>query len=197
MKETTKISDNELITRYVNGDLRSIEILVSRYKVRVYSYISMIIDDKFVADDIFQDTFIKAIQMLRMGSYKEEGKFYHWITTIAHNLIIDMFRKEKRKGIPVSSNVDIENVFDNDESYELSIEDKLISQHNSEQLNTLIDMLPEEQSEVIKLRHYCDLSFKDISLLTNVSINTALGRMRYAIINLRKLIEENNISLQQ
>lgn len=194
MKEVAKYSDNELISRYVNGDIRSIEILVARYKAKVYSYIRTLVDDYALVDDIFQETFIKAIQMFRNGIYKDEGKFNQWITTIAHNLIIDSFRKSKRDAcVPY----DLNRLADDHATYEMSAEDKLIADYNRQQLNMLIDMLPPEQSEVLKLRLYCDLCFKDIAALTGVSINTALGRMRYALINIRKLLKEKNIVLQQ
>ncbi|MDR2085393.1 MAG: sigma-70 family RNA polymerase sigma factor [Bacteroidales bacterium] len=173
----------------------SMEILVNRYKGKVYSYILMIVKDDVLADDIFQETFIKAIQTLRSGVYKEEGKFIQWINRIAHNLIIDNYRKEKRLG--TTGTIDVDKLAGVNDFLVDSIEDSLIRRQHEEQLVKLLDLLPEEQKEVVKLRHYCDLSFKDIAALTDVSINTALGRMRYAIINLRKIIEEQNITLME
>ena len=195
MREITKTSDRELIALYLGGDARSMEILISRYQSRVYTYIRTFVNDSYVVDDIFQETFIKAIQMFRAGSYKEEGKFYHWITTVAHNLVIDYYRKVKRDAcVGYTAEYD---KYTADSAVDLSVEDKIIANYNKKQLTALVDMLPPEQCEVVKLRHYCDLSFKDIATLTNVSINTALGRMRYALINLRRMIEEKNITLQQ
>ncbi|MDL2227399.1 sigma-70 family RNA polymerase sigma factor [Odoribacter sp. OttesenSCG-928-L07] len=193
MKENFNLSDNELIANYLKGDMFSMEVLVNRYKGKVYSYILMIVKDSALADDIFQETFIKVIQTLRSGVYKEEGKFIQWINRIAHNLIIDNYRKEKRLG--TMGAVDVENIAELNDFMVDSIEDTLIKKQQEQQLLELLELLPEEQKEVVKLRHYCDLSFKDIAALTNVSINTALGRMRYAIINLRKIIEEQNITL--
>ena len=193
MKQTLKMSDNELIANYLGGDLHSMDVLVNRYKGKVYSYILMVVKDSALADDIFQETFIKAIQVLRTGVYKEEGKFIQWINRIAHNLIIDNFRKEKRLG--AFGRVDVDKLAGLNDFMVDSIEDTMIKHQQEKQFLELLNYLPEEQKEVIKLRHYCDLSFKDIATLTNVSINTALGRMRYAIINLRKIIEEHNITL--
>lgn len=193
MKESLKLSDNELIANYLNGDMFSMEVLVNRYKGKVYSYILMIVKDSALADDIFQETFIKVIQTLRSGVYKEEGKFIQWINRIAHNLIIDNYRKEKRLG--TLDSVDVDKIAGLNDFVVDSIEDTLIKKQQEQQLMELLELLPEEQKEVVKLRHYCDMSFKDIAAITDVSINTALGRMRYAIINLRKIIEEQNITL--
>ena len=193
MKENSKLTDNELVANYLAGDMHSMEVLVNRYKGKVYTYILMIVKDNVLADDIFQETFIKAIQTLRSGVYKEEGKFIQWINRIAHNLIIDNYRKEKRLG--TADTIDVENIACVNGFAVDSIEDTMIKRQFEEQLIGLVDLLPEEQREVIKLRHYCDLSFKDIAALTGVSINTALGRMRYAIINLRRIIKEQNIVL--
>ncbi len=193
MKATT-ISDKQLIKEYLNGNQISLEKLISRHKNRVYAYILMVVKDKQLADDIFQDTFIKVINTMKAGSYKEEGKFIQWVMRIAHNLIIDYFRKSKR--IPVidndSSNFDI---FDTIGLTDKSIEEKLVVDQIHKDVRELIEYLPPEQKEVLYMRHYSDMSFKDIAEQTDVSINTALGRMRYALINLRKLIKEKNIIL--
>lgn len=188
-------SDKELIGRYLEGDHSSLENLISRHQNRVYAYILMITKNKELADDLFQDTFIKVINTIRAGSYNEEGKFLQWVMRIAHNLIIDHFRKSNR--IPVidnSKNEDFD-IFDNLNIMEESIEDKIITEQIHKDVRKLIELLPAEQREVLYMRHYAEMSFKDIAEVTDVSINTALGRMRYALINLRKLISEKNIVL--
>ena len=196
MKAQVK-TDKELIGRYLNGDHNSLERLISRHQNRIYAYILMIVKDKDLADDLFQDTFIKVINTLRSGSYNEEGKFLQWVMRIAHNLIIDHFRKSNR--IPVINNSKNEdfNIFDTLEITDKSIEEQIITNQIHKDLRKLIEYLPPEQKEVLYMRHYAEMSFKDIAEVTNVSINTALGRMRYALINLRKLIAEKNIVLTQ
>ncbi len=191
------ISDKELIGRYLKGDHNSLEKLISRHKNRIYAYILMIVKDKDLADDLFQDTFIKVINTLRAGSYNEEGKFLQWTMRIAHNLIIDYFRKSNR--IPVIDNSKNEdfNIFDTIVITDKSIEEQIITDQIHKDVRKLIELLPAEQKEVLYMRHYAEMSFKDIAEVTNVSINTALGRMRYALINLRKLIAEKNIVLTQ
>lgn len=192
-----KISDKEMIGRYLKGDHNSLERLISRHQNRIYAYILMIVKDKDLADDLFQDTFIKVINTLRSGSYNEEGKFLQWVMRIAHNLIIDYFRKSNR--IPVIDNSKNEefNIFDTIEITDKSIEEQIITDQIHKDVRKLIELLPAEQKEVLYMRHYAEMSFKDIAEVTNVSINTALGRMRYALINLRKLIAEKNIVLTQ
>lgn len=192
--KSAKISDKELIVKYLEGKQSSLEILINRHKNRVYAYILMVVKDKQLADDIFQDTFIKVINTIRAGSYKEEGKFIQWVMRIAHNLIIDYFRKSKR--IPVVDNDNDEfDIFDTIKFTDDSIEDKMIKEQIHHDIRDLIEYLPPEQKEVLFMRHYSDMSFKDIAEQTNVSINTALGRMRYALINLRKLVKEKNMIL--
>ncbi len=194
MKDLRRAPDKELILNYLKGDIASIEVLINRYKSNVYAYILKTVKDPVLADDLFQDTFIKAIQTLRSGVYREEGKFNQWVNKIAHNLIIDHYRKGKRSAL--NDSIDCVEQLPNSPNYATqSIEDSLINSQKNETLMSLIEQLPPEQCEVVKLRHYCDLSFKDIASITNVSINTALGRMRYAIINLRKIIEEQNITI--
>lgn len=188
------VSDQELINRYLAGNEIYLEQLIHRHKNKVFSYILMVVKDKQHADDIFQDTFIKVIHTLRSGTYKEEGKFIQWVMRIAHNLVIDHFRKSKRLPLVDSSNEDF-NVFDNLRIYDESAEDRIINEQIHQDVRTLIDFLPPEQREVLIMRHYSDMSFKDIAEQTDVSINTALGRMRYALINLRKMIEQKEISL--
>lgn len=192
--KATKLSDKELIKQYLQGNQNSLELLIHRHKNRVYAYILMVVKDKQLADDIFQDTFIKVINTIRAGSYKEEGKFIQWVMRIAHNLIIDYFRKSKR--IPVIDN-DSDNfdIFDTLRLTDDSVEDRIITEQIHKDVRKLIEYLPPEQKEVLYMRHYSEMSFKDIAEVTNVSINTALGRMRYALINLRKLVKEKNVIL--
>ena len=188
------ISDQELINRYLSGNEASLEQLVHRHKSKVFSYILMVVKNKQHADDIFQDTFIKVIHTLRSGSYKEEGKFIQWVMRIAHNLVIDHFRKSRR--IPIVESLNGEgNVLDNLRVYDDSIEDRIINEQIHNDVRSLIEYLPPEQRDVLVMRHYADMSFKDIAEQTDVSINTALGRMRYALINLRKMIEKKEIIL--
>lgn len=191
------LSDKELIGRYIQGDHISLEKLISRHQNRVYAYILMITKNKELADDLFQDTFIKVINTIRSGSYNEEGKFLQWVMRIAHNLIIDHFRKSNR--IPVIDNSKNENfdILENINITDKSIEERIITDQIHKDVRKLIEFLPEEQREVLYMRHYAEMSFKDIAEVTDVSINTALGRMRYALINLRKLIAEKNIVLTQ
>lgn len=186
-------SDQELIKGYLSGNESSLEIIINRHKNKVYSYILMVVKSPQIADDLFQDTFIKVINTLKSGSYNEEGKFIHWVMRIAHNLVIDYFRKKKR--FPVKENSADKDTFELLNIKTESIEDILIMDQIHKDLRALIEHLPEEQKQVLIMRHYTGMSFKDIAEETNVSINTALGRMRYAILNIRRLVEENNISL--
>jgi RNA polymerase sigma factor (sigma-70 family) len=189
-----KVSDSELIAKYIDGSQHSLELLIHRHKNRVFAYILMVVKDKQLADDIFQDTFIKVINTIQAGSYKEEGKFIQWVMRIAHNLIIDYFRKSKR--IPVIDNDSSEfDIFDTIQFTDASVEDRMILDQIYKDVRELIEHLPPEQKEVLFMRHYSDMSFKDIAEQTDVSINTALGRMRYALINLRKLIKDKEIVL--
>jgi RNA polymerase sigma-70 factor (ECF subfamily) len=189
-----EMSDKELVVSYLNGNHTSVEKLINRHQGRVYAYIVMLVKDRQLADDIFQDTFIKVIKTLRSGSYKEEGKFIQWTMRIAHNLIIDHFRKSKRLPV-VDNNNDNYDLMSNLSLSDASIEERIITDQIHEDLRKLIEYLPEEQREVLYLRLYAEMSFKDIAELTNVSINTALGRMRYALINMRKMIKEKNLTL--
>ncbi|MBN1340862.1 MAG: sigma-70 family RNA polymerase sigma factor [Bacteroidales bacterium] len=188
------LDDRELIGRYLKGDHSSLEVLIRRHQHRVFGYILMMVKNKELADDLFQDTFIKVINTLRSGTYNEEGKFLQWVMRISHNLIIDHFRKSNR--IPVfESNKDEFDIFDTLNIADASIEEKMVTEQIHRDLKKLIELLPEEQKEVLYMRHYARMSFKDIADATDVSINTALGRMRYALINMRKLISEKNIIL--
>lgn len=188
------ISDQELINRYLSGNESSLEQLIYRHKSKVFSYILMVVKNKQHADDIFQDTFIKVINTLKSGTYKEEGKFIQWVMRIAHNLVIDHFRKSKRIPLVESVNGEV-SILDNLSIFDDSIEDKIINEQIHNDVRSLIEYLPAEQREVLMMRHYADMSFKDIAEQTDVSINTALGRMRYALINMRKMIESKDIIL--
>ena len=187
------VTDQELIGRYLAGSQSSLEVLIRRHKNRVFAYILMIVKERELAEDLFQDTFIKVINTIRSGSYKEEGKFIQWVMRIAHNLIIDYFRKSKR--IPTIENRDDSDIFEKVRIPVESVEERIITEQIHQDVKKLIDYLPKEQREVLVMRHYGDMSFKDIAEVTNVSINTALGRMRYALINLRKLVDEKKIIL--
>jgi RNA polymerase sigma factor (sigma-70 family) len=187
------ISDQDLIGKYLAGQESALEKLIRRHKNRVFAYILMVVKDKELAEDLFQDTFIKVINTFRSGQYKEEGKFIQWVMRIAHNLIIDYFRKSKR--IPIVENNDDYDIFDKVRIPVESVEEQLITEQIHRDVKKLIEYLPKEQKEVLVMRHYGDMSFKDIAEVTNVSINTALGRMRYALINLRKLVKEKEVIL--
>lgn len=187
------VSDKILIKSYLAGDESALATIIERYQQKLYAYIFNMVKCHQTADDIFQDTFIKVINTLRMGNYNEEGKFIHWVTRIAHNIIIDHFRKGKK--MPMQSTAPDQDPFERIDMQELSIEDLIIDEQIHYDVKRLIDILPDDQKEVLKMRHYMGMSFKDIAEQTNVSINTALGRMRYAIINMRKFADENNIIL--
>lgn len=187
------ITDAELVKLYISGDEAALSKLIYRHKQRVYSFIYSKVFDKDIAEDIFQDTFIKVIKTLKCGKYNEEGKFLPWVMRIAHNLVIDYFRKNNR--MPKFDNSGDFNIFSVLSDSSLNAEKRLIKNQVELDVRRLIEELPEEQKDVLVMRMYKDMSFKEISERTGVSINTALGRMRYALINLRKVIEANNIIL--
>lgn len=189
-----QISDQELIKQYIQGNEACLEMLISRHKNRIYTAIIMIVHDSYIAEDIFQETFIKVIRTLKSGKYNEEGKFLPWAMRIARNLSIDYFRKTKR--MPTVTSSDDDDVFRTLNISEENKEEQIIRSQKEQAIRDIIKLLPEEQREVLVLRHYGDLSFKEIANITNVSINTALGRMRYALNNMRKIIAEKSISLQ-
>jgi RNA polymerase sigma-70 factor (ECF subfamily) len=191
--ESKTILDSVLVNNYINGHEKSLEILIIRHKQRIFSFILSKVSDREVAEDIFQDTFIKVINTLKRGAYNEEGKFLPWVMRISHNLIIDHFRRNKR--LPKFNNTDDFDIFDVLSDEMLSIENQIIKGQILEDVRNLIEELPDDQKEVLLMRMYRDMSFKEIAENTDVSINTALGRMRYALINLRKLIEKHNIIL--
>jgi RNA polymerase sigma-70 factor (ECF subfamily) len=187
-------SDKELIERYQDGDVHSFELLIGRYQKQVYSYILTLVKDKQLADDVFQDTFVKVIQTIKSKGYKDDGRFVQFAMRIAHNLVIDHFRKENRIPTVESSSEDY-NYIDNVPITDASVEQGMIVDQVHSDLHRMIAFLPDEQREVLRMRIFDDMSFKDIADVTNVSINTALGRMRYALINLRKMMVANNMTL--
>ena len=194
MQSSKSCTDKELIRTYIRGDERAFELLLNRHKTKIYTSIYMFVKDTDLANDIFQETFIKIIDTFRSGKYNEEGKFLQWALRISYNLCVDFFRKNKRRKIVTpTEDFDLFNLLDCPEDNQ---ERKLIKNQTYSKVKQLVNALPEEQREVIVLRHYAELSFKEIAELTDVSINTALGRMRYALINIRKMIGEHQISLQ-
>ena len=193
MKSSRK-TDYELVEEFVGGSQSGIEILIKRHKSRVFTYIMLMVKNEQLAEDIFQDTFIKVIHSLKAGKYKDNGRFLSWVIRIAHNLVIDHFRKEKQMNL-ISNDDTVIDLFNNRKLADKNVEDTIIFEQVCSDIRTLIERLPEDQKEVILLRHYGDLSFKEIADQTGVSINTALGRMRYALINLRKMIQKHDINL--
>lgn len=194
MSKDNLLNDNELVQRFIGGDQYSLEILIQRHKGRVFSYILLIVKKQELAEDIFQETFIKVIRSLKRGKYTENGKFVSWVLRISHNLIIDHFRKEKLKGTVSNDSLEVD-IFNSQRFSEDTIEDQIVNTQILSEVKDLIKELPDDQQQVIIMRHYLDLSFKEIAEQTGVSINTALGRMRYALINLRKLVEKKNLIL--
>ncbi len=194
MFKTEELSDNSLVKQFVDGDQAAIEMLISRHKKRVFTYIFLIVKNHHLAEDIFQDTFIKVIRSLKTGKYTENGKFISWVLRISHNLIIDHFRKEKLLSTTSNDDTSID-LFNSAKYSEENIEDRLVYDQITSDVRLLIEELPDDQRQVVVMRHFQGLSFKEIADLTDVSINTALGRMRYALINLRKMIEEKNLIL--
>ena len=186
-------TDQELVREYLAGSEIALARLITRHKKKVYTSIIIFTKDQYLAEDLFQDTFIKVINKLKAGKYTEEGKFLPWVMRIAYNICIDYYRKTKRS--PKVTNTDGFDIFDVLNLSDESPESKMIGDQSKDKVRKLLDELPEEQKEVVLLRHYYDFSFKEIAELTGVSINTALGRMRYSLINLRKLVEEKQIQL--
>ncbi len=189
-----KISDYELITRFIKGEESCFEELIHRHKNKVFAYISLYIRDQALAEDIFQDTFLKVIQSVKAGRYYDNGKFISWVMRISHNLIIDHFRRIKQMNTVSNDNYESD-LFNSKKFAENNIEDDMINNQVKKDIRKMITHLPDDQKEVVILRHYAGLSFKEIAEITDVSINTALGRMRYALINLRKIMDEKKISL--
>lgn len=193
MKEI-ELSDQQLVRAFLNGDESCIETLINQHRTKVYTYILLTIKNQALAEDLFQETFIKVIQSLRKGKYRDDGRFLSWVIRIAHNLIIDHYRKEKQLNAISNDDSDID-LLNSKKFSEDNIEQILVNEQIRRDLRKLIHELPEDQREVVLLRHFGGLSFKEISEHTGVSINTALGRMRYALINLRKMISERNLIL--
>jgi RNA polymerase sigma-70 factor (ECF subfamily) len=187
-----QLNDQQLVEMYIAGNESCLEILIARHKKRVFSYIMMVVRDRHIAEDIFQDTFIKVIQTLKRGHYSDEGKFMPWIMRIAHNLVIDHFRRLKR--IPMVDGGEDFEMFSALKLRQGNTEDKMVKQQIRSDLRRMIEDLPSEQREVVIMRHYLDMSFKEIADTTNVSINTALGRMRYALINLKKMMDKQGVT---
>jgi RNA polymerase sigma-70 factor (ECF subfamily) len=188
------VSDSQLVSLYKKGNEEAFEKLVNRHKAKIYTAILLIVKDRYTAEDLMQETFIKVVNTIKSGRYNEEGKFQQWALRIAYNLCVDFFRKNKRRPI-VSTSEDFD-IFEVVNLSEDSEESRIMKKQTYDKIRQLVNLLPHEQREVIILRHYAELSFKEIAELTNVSINTALGRMRYALINIRKMITEKQISLQ-
>lgn len=186
-------TDRELVREYLTGSELALEQLITRHKEKVFTSILIFTKDKYLAEDLFQDTFIKVIDKLKAGKYKEEGKFLPWVMRISYNICIDYYRKTKRR--PKVVNTEGFDIFDILPLSEESPEQLMMGNQSKDKVRKLLDELPEEQKEVVLLRHYYDFSFKEIAELTGVSINTALGRMRYSLINLRKIIEDKQIQL--
>jgi len=193
MKCLTNLTDQQLIHLYVNGDNDAFSTIVLRYKEKIFTSIYLLVKDRYLAEDFFQEVFIKVIDTLRAGKYTDEGKFLPWAMRIAHNMCVDHFRKVKRT--PTIKTSDDKDIFEVLNFFEPGADQKMMANQSHDRVRSLVDMLPEDQREVIILRHYADLSFKEISDLTNCSINTALGRMRYGLINLRKMVTEKQITL--
>ena len=193
MNPLRKKTDHELIQDFQQGDLYALETLILRHKDKMYTSILFLVKDKYLAEDIFQDVLIKIIDTIRGGRYTEEGKFLPWAMRIAHNLCVDHFRKVKRT--PAIKTSDDRDIFEVINFTEDGADVKMMKRQSYDRVKQMLDLLPDDQREVIILRHYADLSFKEIAALTNCSINTALGRMRYGLINLRKMMTQKKIAL--
>jgi RNA polymerase sigma factor (sigma-70 family) len=193
MKCLNNLTDQQLIHLYMEGDADALATLIVRYKDKIYTSIYLLVKDKYLTEDIFQDVFIRIIDTLKGGRYTDEGKFLPWAMRIAHNMCVDHFRKVKRS--PSIKTSDDRDIFEVLNFSEAGADQKIMDGQSHDRIRKMVDMLPEDQREVIILRHYADLSFKEIAELTKCSINTALGRMRYGLINLRKLMVEKQIAL--
>lgn len=194
MLNFNQLTDEQLVAAYAKGNNKAFDALLSRHTGRVYSYILHIVKDSALADDIFQETFVKAITTIKQGRYNESGKFSAWITRIAHNLIIDNYRQEKSENTFSADTADVD-IFNRRELADVNIEDTLVERQIHTDVRRIMDSLPESQREVLDMRFFKDMSFKEIAEATGVSINTALGRMRYAVLNMRRIAEKNNIVL--
>lgn len=195
MDKQTMLSDEQLVKMFIAGNYASIDILIDRHKSKVFSYVLMCVKQQELAEDIFQEAFIRVIKTLKKGQYSDSGKFSSWVMRIAHNLIIDHYRKQKNMAVISNDSYEFD-LFNSTKFADKSIEEKMVFDQILSEVSMLVKLLPDNQREVVELRHYKGLSFKEIAEETNVSINTALGRMRYALMNLRKMVEERNLSLQ-
>lgn len=194
MENLKQMTDDMLVTLYLQGNNTAFDVLLNRHQERLFNYIFFIVRSKEVAEDIFQETFVKAIVTLQQGRYTNDGKFAAWITRIAHNLVIDQFRNERNENVVSNDETEID-LFNDAKLSEGNIENRMVNDQVLSDVRRLIDELPDCQREVVFMRYYQDLSFKEISDITGVSINTALGRMRYAVLNMRRIAAEKNISL--
>ena len=195
MDKLCKLSDEQLVKNYANGDSDAFDTLLARYQQKIYSYILFLVHDDEVADDLFQETFMKAIVTIRQGRYVESGRFSAWLTRIAHNLVIDKYRQDRNSNV-ISNDASDADLFNDVSLSDITVEMKMITEQSLTDVGRLLKELPDNQKEVLYLRFYQDLSFKEIADATGVSINTALGRMRYGLINLRKMVSERGIVLE-
>lgn len=194
MENMKQMTDDMLVTLYLEGNNSAFDILLNRHKERLFNYIYFIVRSREVAEDIFQETFVKAIVTLQQGRYTNDGKFSAWITRIAHNLVIDQFRTERNENL-ISNDESEVDLLNNAKLVEGNVENRMVNEQVLKDVRALVDELPDCQREVVFMRYYQDLSFKEIADITGVSINTALGRMRYAVLNMRRIASEKSISL--
>lgn len=195
MDKLCKLSDEQLVKNYANGDSDAFDTLLARYQQKIYSYILFLVHDDEVTDDLFQETFMKAIVTIRQGRYVESGRFSAWLTRIAHNLVIDKYRQDRNSNV-ISNDASDADLFNDASLSDITVEMKMITEQSLTDVGRLLKKLPDNQKEVLYMRFYQDLSFKEIADATGVSINTALGRMRYGLINLRKMVSERGIVLE-
>ena len=195
MDKLCKLSDEQLVKNYANGDSDAFDTLLARYQQKIYSYILFLVHDDEVADDLFQETFMKAIVTIRQARYVESGRFSAWLTRIAHNLVIDKYRQDRNSNV-ISNDASDADLFNDASLSDITVEMKMITEQSLTDVGRLLKELPDNQKEVLYMRFYQDLSFKEIADATGVSINTALGRMRYGLINLRKMVSERGIVLE-
>jgi len=189
------MTDEQLVNLFANGNNQAFDVLLNRHKSRVFTYIQLVVRNRDLAEDIFQESFMKAIVTIKQGRYVDNGKFYSWVTRIAHNLIIDLYRRERNENTVSNEEFAEVDLFNNAKLCEENVEDLMVREQVFTDVRKLMHHLPDNQKEVVQLRYYEDRSFKEIADLTGVSINTALGRMRYAVLNMRRMAEEKDISL--
>ena len=195
MKQLNQLTDDMLVTRYSEGDNKAFDELLARYQSKLFNYIYFVVRSQEMAEDIFQETFVKAITTIRQGRYTASGKFGAWLTRIAHNMIIDGFRQERNENTVSNDETEID-LFNDVDLCDDNIETQMVNEQTLTDVRRLVDALPDNQREVVYMRFYQDLSFKEIADITGVSINTALGRMRYALLNMRRIAEEKHIVLE-